>query len=617
MKGFDKWVVGLVVIWLSAGCIRESTFSAASPPNIVLIMADDLGYSDLGSHGNRLVETPRLDRLARESVQFHQFYVTPVCATTRAALLTGRHFLRTGVSHVHGGKDFLHLEEVTLAQTLKAAGYTTGMWGKWHSGKTPGYFPWERGFDEAFVARLYRYRDNTGLLNGEEHQTRDWVTEALTDFAVDFIKANRHRPFFAYLPYLTCHAPLEAPEPYVRKYLDKGLSENLSTLYGMVDHLDHHIGRLLDTLDVLGLSEETIVLFLSDNGPAIVNGVLTDEDRKIRYVNGLRGHKGNIWENGIRSPLFVRWKGRFSPATVHQLTDVTDIYPTLVELAGGIMEAGQPPLDGRSLIPCLQGEGADTVDKEIFLYANPGWPPTDQPWTPEGVKDEYRPWKYAGGDNLSYEKQIMGIRDEHYKLLFNPGPTDGSIEPDNSGYVLLDMKADPGEQYNVIQENPAQAEKMKTSLAAWHRSVFKDTHAFEMPVFQIGGKKYMAYPVLAYAPSIMSPGVQSAFNYIHCFDNEGDSAVYRIRVEETGTYQMEIRYRMEAGDARHFKLLLPGAAYSVELQAGSQTVHMMDIPLTAGFATFTLKNGSHDPQGELRLYEFIFHHQEKRDNTAS
>jgi len=143
-------------------------------PNFIIIQLDDLGWSDIGIHGNKIVETPNIDRLALESVRFNQFYVNPVCAPTRAALLTGRDFLRTGVSHVHGGKDFLHLEEKTIADAFKAGGYVTGIWGKWHCGHTDGYFPWERGFDEAYLAKLYQHKNSHGSLNGQEEEHQDW-----------------------------------------------------------------------------------------------------------------------------------------------------------------------------------------------------------------------------------------------------------------------------------------------------------------------------------------------------------------------------------------------------------------------------------------------------------
>ena len=159
-----------------------------------------MGFSDLAVHGNPYISTPNLDKLANEGVQFSQFYVTPVCATTRATLLTGRHHLKTGVTHVHGGKDFLHLSETTLAERLKEAGYKTGMWGKWHSGKTKGYFPWERGFDEAYMAGLYQFTNNKGLFNGKLKQHSGWTTEILTDFALDFINRNKEAPFLPIYP---------------------------------------------------------------------------------------------------------------------------------------------------------------------------------------------------------------------------------------------------------------------------------------------------------------------------------------------------------------------------------------------------------------------------------
>jgi len=603
------WFLVYLVMVMITSCSGEKASLSGYRPNIVLIMADDLGFSDLGVHGNTLVETPRLDRLASESVQFSQFYVTPVCATTRASLLTGRHFLRTGVSHVHGGKDFLHLDELTLADALREQGYSTGMWGKWHSGKTPGYYPWERGFDEAFMARLYEHKDNVGLLNGTEVVTEGWVTEVITDYAIDFIGRHRDQPFFAYLPFLTCHAPLKAPESYISKYREKGLSENLSTLYGMVDQMDEHIGRLLDALDDMQLSENTLVIFLSDNGPAVVNNLLTDEDRQIRYVNGLRGHKGNIWENGIKSPLFVRWKGKSKPAMVQRLAGVSDLFPTLLDLASS--EEQEPPdnLDGRSLLSCLIGNERAMADREIFLYANPGWPPSDKAWTPEGVKDEYRPWKYSGGDNLSYENQIIGIRNERYKLLLNPGETDGTIHPDGNGYVLIDVKRDPAELKNRASDEPERLREMVAELELFHEDVYGSDHAFEMPRFQIGSDPLYAYPVLAYAPWITSAGVKCASGYITNFSMPGDWSDYSIKVKEEGSYGLEVRYHFTGKEAMQFDLKYGEKLYKFEILPGTQAVHMSDIHLSAGNASFALINKTVLVEGKLSLSTLLFTHE--------
>lgn len=608
---FPLFRVGILVclpLWFT-GCGGDRDATAAGRPNIILLLADDLGYDDLGVHGNRYIETPRLDQLASRSVRFDQFYVTPVCATTRASLLTGRHFLRTGVSHVHGGKDFLHLDEYTLAEALQDAGYVTGMWGKWHSGKTPGYFPWERGFDEAFMARLYHHRDNVGSMNGRELRTEGWTTRVLTDMAIQFIQENREGPFFACIPYLTCHAPLDCPPAYRRKYMSKGISENLSTLYGMVEQLDENVGRLIDALDELGLSENTVILFLSDNGPAILNDLLTDEDRAFRYVSGMRGHKGNIWENGIRSPLWISWKGRYSPGETAQLADVTDLFPTLLALAGVSHPQGKLPVDGQSLVSILEGEPAIRKEKVVYLYANPGWPPTDLPWTPEGVKDEYRPWKCGGGDNLIFRNQILGIRTPGYKLLMNPGPTDGSIDPDPQGYVLVDMRQDPLEKMDVSAQHPLECDAMAAALEQWYQSVLEEPHAFEMPVFKVGADATEKYSILAYAPQCISPGVMNASNYIHHFRQQGDSAVYRLEVEREGEYGMALHYRLESGPGRKFEWRLEGQCDTLELTPDGRSIPLEGLALHEGPATMILKNLTPAEGGDLRLTEAVFHWQ--------
>ena len=588
-----------------SGCGTDRASADSVVPSIILILADDLGYDDLGYHGNQLIETPHLDRLASSSVRFNQFYVTPVCATTRASLLTGRHFLRTGVSHVHGGKDFLHTDERTLAEALKEAGYVTGMWGKWHSGKTEGYFPWERGFDEAYMARLYQHLDNEGSLNGQQIRTEGWTTEVLTDMAIRFMEENRERPFFAYIPYLACHAPLRCPEAYKRKYLEKGIPENLSTLYGMIGQMDDQVGRLIDAVDQLGLSEHTVILFLSDNGPAILNDLLTDEDRAMRYVSGMRGHKGNIWENGIRSPLWIRWEGTIDPAESDQLADVTDLFPTLLGLAGVTDRTGGLPLDGKSLVPMLEGDTAQHHQKVVYLYANPGWPPTDLPWTPEGVRDEYRPWKCTDGGSLSFPQQILGARTNRYKLLMNPGPTDGTILPDPGGFVLVDIMHDPLEKENVLSLHPDEFREMRDSMERWYRSVLEEPHAFEMPIFRVGPDTTKNYRILAYAPQCISQGVKNASNYIHHFRQAGDSATYRIQVEQEGVYAMELHYRLENGPARKFMLSAEGQRDTVELTGGQRSVAIDRLALQEGPATLTLKNLTSSGRGDLRLTEAV------------
>ena len=502
-------------------------------PNFIIIQADDLGFSDLSYNGNKLAETPNLDSMAKQSVVFSQFHVNPVCAPTRASLLTGRFFLRTGVSHVHGGKDFINLSEKLLPAYLKEAGYATGMWGKWHSGTTKGYLPWERGFDEAYKAQLYKHRESMGQLNGRDTSFTQWADEVIVNFAINFIRRNKEQPFFAYLSHLTCHEPLDA---YIQKYMDKGLSKNLSTIYAMNDFMDHQLGRLFQFLKDEGLEEKTIVMFMSDNGPAVLNRWLTDEDRAIRYVNNLKGHKGNIWENGVKSPLFVKWTGHIKAGTVQQVADITDILPTLLDLAG-IQEPGNPyPVDGISLKEYLIHPGKEETDRYTFNYANPGWPPTDKPWTPEGVMDEYRPLTKEMKDTLEPLHQIISITGNNFKLMFNPAHYQNTSNVTN-GKVLINMDEDPTENLNVYNENPDIASELESKLQTWFQEIAAEDNSYQMPLFFIDDDENT---IPAKAPVEISDNLKNTYNYLSNWKIKGSFARYRVQVGNPGNYQVQL-----------------------------------------------------------------------------
>ncbi|MEL6534086.1 MAG: sulfatase-like hydrolase/transferase, partial [Bacteroidota bacterium] len=346
-------------------CTGE-TAKVKRKPNFILILADDLGFDDLSIHGNSVLETPNLDSLGKHAVRFNNFHVASVCAPTRASLLTGRNFLRTGVSGVHAGRDYINLDETLISEVFQQNGYQTAMWGKWHSGKANGYFPWDRGFSEAYYSLLYNYYDNTGLLNGEHVQTSGFTTDAITDMALDFLERNKDSTFFAYIPHLAPHAPWRAPDHFIEKYRKKGLSENLSTLYGMIDNLDYNIGRVIDKVSELGIDDNTIVVFLSDNGPNVSSYPvrLTPEEWQGRNVNGFRGNKGQNWQNGIKSPLFISLPQKYKPRLVEEFVKAEDLFPTLLEMAG-IEVPGELRMDGQSLVPAL--EGKEIADEPVFV----------------------------------------------------------------------------------------------------------------------------------------------------------------------------------------------------------------------------------------------------------
>lgn len=576
--------VGIVVL-ITTACNNNGQQSqqqskqdiTAPKPNIILIQTDDQGWDDLGLHGNKNLETPVLDQLAQESVQFSQYYVNPVSAPTRATLLTGRHFLRTGVSHVHGGKDYINMNETLLPEVLKSAGYATGMWGKWHSGHAEGYYPWQRGFDEAYMAKLYKHENSEGLLNGDSVQHQLWADEVITNYAIDFINRHKDTTFFAYLPYLTCHEPLAAPASYIKKYEDKGLPHNLAILYAMIDHLDGQIERLLTHVQDLGLNNNTVIIFMSDNGPAIINNYLTDEDRQIRYVNKLKGHKGNIWENGVKSPLFIRWLGQFEPATVDRLVDVSDIYPTLADLCGAKLPDDQLPLDGRSFLPYLYGQGDSLSEKLSFNYAGVGWPPSHAVWTAEGIKGEYQP---VDKSQLAYYQQIISIRNERYKLLFNPSSYTNKVEQEGH-YVLIDIRNDPLEEHNLMSERPEVAQKLQGELQNWFTSVVQGDHSFQMPVFRIGADNQTVSHVYAKAPLRISEGLKNTAFWLAGWQSKGDWAEYQIDVMNAGDYSVVLNHESEEASNAKVQILVGSASVEAQINDSEQVI----------FGTITLSAG--------------------------
>ncbi|MCK4749007.1 MAG: sulfatase-like hydrolase/transferase, partial [Bacteroidales bacterium] len=386
------------------------------------------------------------------------------------------------------------------------------------------------------------HKDNFGVMNGKDVQHGKWADEVLINYAIEFIRKNRDQPFFAYLPSMTCHGPLEAPEVYIRKYLNKGLSQNLATLYAMVDHFDFQLQRLIETVDELGLAENTVILFMSDNGPAVNNGAFTDEDRQIRYVSGLKGHKGNIWENGVKSPLFIRWKGHYEPTIVNDLADVTDILPTLLDIAGIELSSGNLPLDGRSIKPVLEGNIPEQWPEKLsYNYANPGWPPTYLPWTPEGVKDEYRPVEPGTKKDLNTEDQIIYVRSQQYKLLLNPDVehNGGTLE---EGYAMYDIINDPLEKDNIVNTNPETAEKLKMELDQWFEGIKQAPHSFMAPLFVIGKNGRTDNIIKGQGPVRISSNLKNTVGSLNGWKEAGDFAEYTIEVVTPGDYSVIINH---------------------------------------------------------------------------
>jgi arylsulfatase A-like enzyme len=515
-------------------CMIFPSCKTRNIPNILLIQVDDLGIGDLAVNGNRFIETPNIDKLAGEAVSYRDFYVNPLCAPTRASLLTGRDFWKTGVSGVHGGRDYVNLNEVMFPKLLKQSGYITGMWGKWHSGKTDGYFPWDRGFDEAYYATLYNYFNNVGLLNGERVETKGWATDRITDFAVDFIKRNSKKKFFAYVSYMAPHEPWYAPDEYAEKYTNKGLSKALSNLYGMIDLVDFNVGRLLKTLEESGVDKSTVIIFLSDNGPVQYCsrfGKLSDEDWGLRNPQGLRGTKGTIWENGVKSPLYIRWKGKTTPNIQYGICSIADIFPTILNLAGIEATKVNGSLDGEDLKP-LEPDSFRTENRILFRSThNPRFP---EEFAQNGERNlPHYPIDSKIRESLSADDQVISVRDERFKL----------VQQDSSDF-LFDMFLDPRET-NAVNTKEDITEKLKNQLQHWFQEVKNEPHAFGGPVHQIGYDGRKETKIYACSPKEISSELDNHAHYLANWRKEGDYAKYKINVCTPGKYQINLVYRIK------------------------------------------------------------------------
>ncbi|MGB0413104.1 MAG: arylsulfatase [Coraliomargarita sp.] len=338
---------------------------AADSPNVVIFLSDDQGWGDLSSSGNTDLATPHIDSLAKEGVSFDRFYVSPVCSPTRAEFLTGRHHARAGVYGTSRGGERMDLDEVTVADLFKKAGYRTGAFGKWHNGMQYPYHPNGRGFDEFYgfcSGHWGNYYDAMFEHNGRIVQGEGFCVDDFTNKAMDFISeaVKQEKPFLAYLPYNTPHSPMQVPDEYWEKFAKRQLemplpgnrkgSAHLRCALAMCENLDWNVGRVLAKLDELGVTENTIVIWFHDNGP---NG--------LRWNGGMRGRKGQTDEGGVRSPLYLKWPGKVKAGTeVAEICSARDLLPTLCSITGVPIEKDLE-LDGMDLTPLFTDASSKTA----------------------------------------------------------------------------------------------------------------------------------------------------------------------------------------------------------------------------------------------------------------
>ena len=441
-----RWFSSVCLLACAALLAASAWAEPAPPPNVILILADDLALGDLASLNHGRTRTPHLDRLIASGVWFDRATsASAVCAPARAALLTGRYPHRTGVvsltMRTEPALTRLHRDETTLADLFTARGYRTGLVGKWHVGLGDEWHPRRRGFAEVacFVGdeNIKSYDDFSLEIDGALRRFEGrYLTDELSDRAIEFVRRHRAAPFFLHLAHYAPHRPLGAPADLVKTYTDRGFPENTATVYAMVEILDRGIGALLATLDELGLRERTLVIFASDNGPDPLAGPRFNHER--------RGAKYDVFEGGIRVPLVFSWPGTLKPDRSEFPAHFTDLLPTLADLC----ELSRPklPLDGVSFAAHLRGAPAPPAPLRFWQ------------------------WNRAV-PNYTHN---LAVRDGDWKFVRPPVTRNKPAGDSTVAPALYHLPTDPTESIDVSGQNADRLAHLRTAADAWAASVEAD-----------------------------------------------------------------------------------------------------------------------------------------------
>lgn len=513
--------------------------SKAKQPNVIFIMTDDQGYGDLACHGNEIIKTPNIDQLHSESIRFTNYHVSPTSAPTRSALMTGRYSNRVGVWHTIGGRSILWPEEVTLAQVLSANGYTCGIFGKWHLGDNYPSRPQDKGFSEVLIhggggicqgSDFWGndYFDDTFLHNGEWEEYKGYCTDVFFEEALKFIETNQDKPFFCYLPVNAPHSPFNVPEEYYNIYKDcDQILDVQKQFYGMITNIDDNFGRLDKRLKELGLDQNTIVIFMTDNGTSCgarrVNGKLYGND------GGFRGTKASKYEGGHRVPFFIRYpEGNIMGGRdIDRLSSHVDILPTMIDYLN--LKKGLPTkaLDGRSLVPLLTKENPKWEDRIMIVDAQ--------------RRHNLIKWRDCA------------IMTQRWRLI--------------DGKELYDMDKDTKQTTNVADQYPEVVARLTARYEAqWQEYI--DAGVIERYGYiTVGSEKenptrIAAHEVLAEQTKVhVQTGVLEA---------ETTLGVIKIEVATTGKYRLSL-HRYPAETSLKFNSKVPAVAKTIEVEGSPES----------------------------------------------
>ncbi|WP_435802314.1 arylsulfatase [Polaribacter sp.] len=471
------------------------------PPNIILILTDDQGWGDLSMTGNTNLSTPNIDQLASDGVFLERFYVSPVCSPTRAELLTGRYHVRGGVWSTGAGGERLDLDETTIAEIFKNAGYSTAAFGKWHNGMQAPYHPNSRGFDDYYgfcSGHWGNYYNPMLEHNGEIVKGNGFIIDDFTQHGIEFMEKNRNKPFFLYLPFNTPHSPMQVPDRFWDKYKDKELEmfnrdkdkEDIpftKAALAMCENIDWNVGRITKKVEELGLSENTIIIYFSDNGP---NGV--------RWNDGMKGKKGSTDEGGVRSPMIMKWQGTLKAGKkVRQIASAIDLLPTLADLAGIQFET-QKPIDGISIKPLLLDENPNWDERIIYNY-----------------------WKGK-----------TSLRTQNFRL--------------DSQNKLYDMENDPGQCTDVFDKFPEVHKNLVAAKEKWVKNVVSELDEKAVRSFPIGHSSVFQTQLPARDAiglgKIKRSNIWPNSSYLLNWTSTNDKITFDAEVLMEGYYEVDLFY---------------------------------------------------------------------------
>jgi len=501
MTKLSSFILFITVTLITFSCNSPKTEQVPKRPNVILILTDDQGWGDLSLHGNPNLNTPNIDKLAQNGAIFDRFYVSPVCSPTRAEILTGRYHVRGGVYSTSEGGERLDLDEITMADNFKQNGYKTAAYGKWHNGMQYPYHPNARGFDDFYgfcSGHWGNYFSPMLEHNGKIVKGKGFLTDDLTSHAIKFIESNKNNPFFLYIPYNTPHSPMQVPDKLWEKFKDKDIENNYQfkdkksllhakAAYAMCENIDWNVGRVMDKIKELGLEENTIIIYLSDNGP---NG--------WRWNDGMKGKKGSTDEGGVRSPMIMQWKGKIEAGKkIDQIASSIDLLPTLADMTG-IKLIKSNPFDGQSL-------------KSIILEKDADW------------EDRYL---------VSYWNKKTSIRNQRFRL--------------DHQNKLYDMQVDPGQKENVSAKYPIILKDMIDFKTQWEKEVLSELPAIDERTFPIAHPDFK-YTQLPARDGKAHGNIERSNRWPNCsfFTNwisADDKITWDVEVLASGEYEAILYY---------------------------------------------------------------------------